>query len=148
MPRGAPASGASQGGAGPSPIPQLGSGVLGPGGQLGVGTPPVWDQAAAQCFWGEAAAPHVAEKGLGGGLEGPGMLGVGWVGSRGCCGVGCSVLPEQPLHPLPCPPLTFHEHSEDVSEDSEGGAKDEDREEEGTDGVCDLALGLQRAGAA
>lgn len=66
MPRGAPASGASQGGAGPSPIPHLGSGFLGPGGQLGVGTPPVWDQAAAQCLWGEAAAPHVAEKGLGG----------------------------------------------------------------------------------
>jgi len=55
--------------------------------------------------------------------------------------------PHQP--PAPVGPLqTFHEDSEDVLEDGEGGAQDEDREEEGADGVCDLALGLRRAGAA
>lgn len=46
-------------------------------------------------------------------------------------------------HPLP----TFHEDPEDIPEDGEGGAKDEDGEEEGADRICNLALGLQRAGA-
>lgn len=43
-------------------------------------------------------------------------------------------------------PLTFHENPEDVPEDGDGGAQDEDGEEEGADGVCDLALGLRSGG--
>lgn len=53
--------------------------------------------------------------------------------------------PPNTLRP-PRPPPTFHEDSEDVPEDGEGGAEDKDREEEGANGVCDLALGLQKAG--
>lgn len=67
------------------------------------------------------------------------------------------VLLQMELQELLCPPcawvshsphplLTFHEDREDVSEDGDGGAKDEDGEEEGADGVCNLALGLQRGG--
>lgn len=92
-------------------------------------------------------------------------MGCAWVGSSGCEGVSCHVgkglwqlqpqgapvLPRQPAVPvvlhLPHPSLTFHEDSEDIPEDGEGGAEDEDREEEGADGVCNLALGLQRAGS-
>lgn len=57
-----------------------------------------------------------------------------------CSPCTCSLTPLSLL-------LTFHEDPEDVSEDGDGGAKDKDREEEGADGVCDLALGLQRAGS-
>ena len=38
---------------------------------------------------------------------------------------------------------TFHQYPEDVSEDGDGGAEDEDGEQERTDGICNLILGLK-----
>lgn len=89
------------------PQPYSPAGVRAPGGQLGMGTPPVWDQAAARCLWGEAAARHGTEEHLGG-LEGPGMPGVGWVGAEVAVGWAALCSPRSPCTPylssLPVPP--------------------------------------------
>lgn len=50
------------------------------------------------------------------------------------------VLKEKPVH---LSPSTFQEYPKDVSEDGDGGAEDEDREQKRTDGICDFILGLK-----
>lgn len=123
-------------------------------------TAPTWVRAPGWAWWpwgetGLTLGPlHLAGVetrdwgGSGGTREGQRRGAASWAKSCGRCSSRNSCAHpapgvSHPSHSL----LTFHEDPEDVSEDGDGGAKDEDREEEGADGVCDLALGLQRAGS-
>lgn len=45
-------------------------------------------------------------------------------------------------------PVTFHQHQDHVSQDSQGCPQDQDGEEEGADGVYVLVLWLQEKGKA